>query len=156
VVVDGDPWFVLADLCRALGIANAANVAARLSGEDRGVHRADTPGGLQNLTVVSESGMYEVVIRSDKPEAVRFRRWITGEVLPAIRRTGRYGCVPTGLDAEQMPGRQGRDDQPFRLTPGDHDPVSGVRRTLGSPPTPGPAVDRDRQPDLVEPLTVGN
>jgi len=91
VMIDGEPWFVLADLCRVLGIANAGNVASRLADEDKGIHQADTPGGRQNLTIVSEPGMYEVVIRSDKPEAVAFRRWITGEVLPSIRRTGQYG-----------------------------------------------------------------
>lgn len=91
VIIAGEPWFILADLCRALGIGNVGNVANRLADEDKGVHQADTPGGRQTFTVVSEAGMYEVVIRSDKPEAVKFRRWITSEVLPSIRRTGQYG-----------------------------------------------------------------
>jgi len=94
VMIDGEPWFVLADLCRVLSIANAANVAARLADGDKGVHQADTPGGRQNVTIVSEAGMYEVVIRSDKPEAVTFRRWITGTVLPEIRKTGGYNAAP--------------------------------------------------------------
>lgn len=91
LTIDGEPWFVLTDLCRVLDIANARNVAARLDDDQKGVRLLDTPGGRQNLTVVSEAGMYEVVLRSDKPEAVAFRRWITSDVLPTIRKTGRYG-----------------------------------------------------------------
>ena len=92
VTIDGEPWFVLADLCAVLDIANPRNVAARLYDEMKGVHSMDTLGGRQNVTVVNESGMYEVVIRSDKPEAAAFRRWITGTVLPTIRKTGSYGA----------------------------------------------------------------
>lgn len=94
VLVDGEPWFVLSDICRALGIANVGNAAARLDDDVKGVHQADTPGGRQQVTVVSESGMYEVVIRSDKKEAARFRRWVTHKVLPEIRRTGSYSHMP--------------------------------------------------------------
>ncbi|QOP65009.1 anti-repressor Ant [Mycobacterium phage Firehouse51] len=97
VVIDGDPWFVLADLCKVLGMARGASqITDRL---DDGVRQtypiSDSLGRTQQATIVSESGMYEVVIRSDKPEAVKFRRWITGEVLPAIRKTGSYS-----LDAQ--------------------------------------------------------
>lgn len=93
VMIDDEPWFVLVDLCRALDIANPRNVSARLDpAVIDTVHLADGNRGNPNMTVVNESGMYEVVIRSDKPEAVAFRRWITGEVLPAIRRTGSYGA----------------------------------------------------------------
>ncbi|ABK68775.1 phage antirepressor [Mycobacterium avium] len=93
---DGDPWFVLADLCRVLDIRNARDVAARLADDQKGVDQVDTPGGRQQMTLVSEAGMYEVVIRSDKSEAVSFRRWVTGEVLPAIRKTGTYSRYPAG------------------------------------------------------------
>ncbi len=95
VMIDGDPWFVLADLCKVLGLDQVSRVKARL---DDGVTSitpiVDTQGRTQQATIVSESGMYEVVIRSDKPEAVAFRRWITGTVLPEIRRTGSYNAAP--------------------------------------------------------------
>lgn len=94
VMVDGEPWFVLADVCRAVGIANPRNVAARLNDDDKGVRLMDTPGGRQNVGMINESGLYEVIIRSDKPEAAKFRRWITSEVLPAIRKTGSYSRYP--------------------------------------------------------------
>lgn len=92
VMIDGEPWFVLADLCVVLGIANVGNVADRI--DEVNIRRADVEnmrGQMRQTVIVSEPGMYEVVIRSDKPEAVAFRRWITGEVLPSIRRTGQYG-----------------------------------------------------------------
>jgi prophage antirepressor-like protein len=90
VAVDGEVWFVLADICGVLGIANAGNVAARLDEAD--IRQTDIRSGGQNrsVTIVSESGMYEVVIRSDKPEARQFRLWVTHEVVPSIRRTGAY------------------------------------------------------------------
>lgn len=96
VTIDSEPWFVLADLCTVLGLTRSASaVAHRL---DDGVRQAypisDSFGRRQTATVVSEAGMYEVVIRSDKPEAADFRRWITGSVLPQIRRTGGYAAQP--------------------------------------------------------------
>jgi anti-repressor protein len=96
IVLDGAPWFVLADLCRVLGLVRGpAQVAERLDDEVRQTYPIpDSLGRVQETTIVSESGMYEVVIRSDKPEAVAFRRWITGEVLPSIRKTGGYSAAP--------------------------------------------------------------
>ena len=92
VELDGEPWFVLADLVKVLDFARSASaVAERL---DDGVRQTypilDALGRTQQATIVSESGMYEVVIRSDKPEASAFRRWITAEVLPTIRKHGAY------------------------------------------------------------------
>lgn len=95
VVVDGEPWFVLADLCRVLGLSNPSMVADRLDPDD--LSRTEVTDALsrkQQSAIVSEAGMYEVVIRSDKPSAVTFRRWITGRVLPAIRKTGSYSQYP--------------------------------------------------------------
>ncbi|MDX2357446.1 phage antirepressor [Dietzia sp. PP-33] len=90
VTIESEPWFVLADLCRVLEIRNARDVSGRLDEDMKGVDQIDTPGGRQSVTVVSEAGMYEVVIRSDNPEAAAFRRWITSEVLPSIRKHGGY------------------------------------------------------------------
>lgn len=94
VTIDGEPWFVLNDLCRALGMARSASqVADRLDKGVRQTYPLQTAGGTQQATIVSEPGMYEVVLRSDKPEAVAFRRWLTGTVLPEIRKTGSYGLA---------------------------------------------------------------
>jgi DNA-damage-inducible protein D len=95
VVIEGEPWFVLADLCKVLAISDVSIVRRRLDDGVCQIHPiADSLGRMQQATVVSEAGMYEVVIRSDKPEAIAFRRWITGTVLPEIRRTGSYNAAP--------------------------------------------------------------
>jgi len=86
VTIDGEPWFVLADLCKVLDLAKPSRVAMRIADDMKGAHLMSTPGGDQEMTIVSEAGMYEVIIRSDKPEAAAFRRWVTSEVLPSIRK----------------------------------------------------------------------
>lgn len=93
VQIDGEPWFVLADLTRVLGLSQFRT--DRLDDALIQSHPiTDSLGRTQQATIVAEPGMYEVVIRSDKPEAVAFRRWITGTVLPTIRRTGSYSTTP--------------------------------------------------------------
>ncbi|WP_336991087.1 phage antirepressor [Leucobacter sp. VD1] len=106
VLIDGEPWFVLADLCRVLSIGNPSEVTRRIReslGDDALslTEVIDSLGRKQSATTVSEAGMYEVVIRSDKPEAVAFRRWITSEVLPQIRRTGSYS-VQAALSEDEI------------------------------------------------------
>lgn len=91
----GEPLFVLKDVCDALEITNTRNVSARLDEDMKGVRPVDTLGGTQQLTVVNEAGLYEVIIRSDKPEAKAFRRWVTSEVLPSIRKHGMYATPAT-------------------------------------------------------------
>ena len=87
---DGEPWWVLKDVCDALDIGNSRMVADRLDEDEKGVSSTDTPGGTQDLTVISESGLYSVILQSRKPEAKKFKRWVTHEVLPCIRRHGGY------------------------------------------------------------------
>ena len=94
IIIDGEPWFVLSDLCKVLGLGTPARVRERLDEGVSQTHTLQTAGGAQQMTVVSEAGMYEVVIRSDKPEAVVFRRWITSTVLPEIRKTGSFNAQP--------------------------------------------------------------
>ena len=89
----GDPWFVAADLCSCLGIRNPSDALSRLDDDEKGLGSTETLKGQQSLATVNESGLYALVLSSRKPEAKRFKRWITHEVLPAIRRTGRY-AVP--------------------------------------------------------------
>lgn len=88
---DGDPWFVAVDVCNALGIQNSRDTLAKsLDDDEKGVETIYTPGGPQELSIISESGVYALIFRSNKPEARRFRKWITAEVIPAIRKTGSY------------------------------------------------------------------
>lgn len=93
--VNGEPWFVLADLCKVLGLANPAVVAKRLDKADVCLTYISSGGQRRAMTIVAEPGMYDVVVRSDSPAAKPFRRWVTHEVLPAIRRTGTYTTTPS-------------------------------------------------------------
>ncbi|MEM9579050.1 MAG: Bro-N domain-containing protein [Pseudomonadota bacterium] len=88
VMRDGDPWFVAADVCRVLEIQNATDAVKRL--DDDEVTLDTIEGSHRQTNVINESGLYALVLTSRKEQAKRFRKWITAEVLPAIRRTGRY------------------------------------------------------------------
>jgi prophage antirepressor-like protein len=95
VMQNGEPWWVAVDVCAILGIANARDALSRLDNDEKGVANADTLGGVQRLLTVSESGLYALVLTSRKKEAQRFRKWVTTEVLPSIRKTGRYEAQKT-------------------------------------------------------------
>lgn len=91
VSVDGLPFFVAADVCAVLGLAGAASQhLRRLDADEKGVIQIHTPGGSQRVLAVNEGGLYQLILRSDKPEAKAFSKWVTKIVLPEIRRTGRY------------------------------------------------------------------
>lgn len=97
-VVDGQPWFVAADVCAVLGIAHHLDALARLDDDERGSLLVDTLGGAQRGAAVNESGMWKLVLRSRKPAAKRLVKWLTSEVLPSIRQTGAYGAPSAPLD----------------------------------------------------------
>lgn len=102
-VKDGEPWFVAVDVCRALEIKNARDAVARLDDDEKGVVLTDTPGGQQKMNVVNEPGLYALVLGSRKPEAKAFKRWITHEVIPSIRKSGGYiAGQSTMSDADLM------------------------------------------------------
>lgn len=90
VQVDGEPWFVAADVCRALEISNSRDAVARLDDDEKGVGSTDTLGGKQGMQIINEPGLYTLVLGSRKPEAKAFKRWVTHEVLPSIRKHGAY------------------------------------------------------------------
>lgn len=87
---NGEPWFVAKDVCAVLELKNPRSTLALLDEDEKGVHIVDTPGGEQQMTIVTEPGFYKLVMRSRKPEAKAFKRWVTHEVLPALRRDGGY------------------------------------------------------------------
>ncbi|KYF19501.1 hypothetical protein AIZ08_16575, partial [Salmonella enterica subsp. enterica serovar Typhimurium] len=98
VLVGGDPWFVAADVCNAIGIINHRDAVGKLDEDEKGVGSADTLGGKQEVTIVSESGLYTLILRcrdavKQGTTAWRFRKWVTNEVLPAIRKNGEYAFV---------------------------------------------------------------
>ena len=100
---DGEPWFVLKDVCAVLGLGTPARVAERLEEDEvSSTHLTDSLGRQQDMTIINESGLYNVILRSDKPEARPFRKWVTGEVLPSIRKTGGYISGQDSLSPEEL------------------------------------------------------
>ena len=101
MVIDGEPWFVGKDVAEALGYERPTDtVRKRVDDEDRGISKMETPSGKQEMTIINESGLYTLVLGSKLDSAKRFKRWVTSEVLPAIRKTGSYNKPMT--EAEQI------------------------------------------------------
>lgn len=101
--VSGEPWFVLKDVCDVLGLSTPARVAERLdSDEVSQAHLIDSMGRSQEMTILSESGLYNVILRSDKPEAKPFRKWVTAVVLPSIRKNGGYIAGQEELSPQEL------------------------------------------------------
>lgn len=98
LIKDGEPWFVAKDVCDALDLTNSRMALQSLDDDEKGVSLIYTPGGRQEMQIVSESGLYTLILRcrgavTNGSNAHRFRKWITSEVLPLIRKTGKY-AVP--------------------------------------------------------------
>lgn len=90
ILIDGEPWFVAADVCKALELEKTNRALSRLDDDEKGAHSVSTPGGRQRMSIISESGFYSLILGSRKPEARAFKRWITHEVIPSIRKHGAY------------------------------------------------------------------
>lgn len=107
-MVNNEPWFVATDVCQVLKIANNRNAVARLDDDEKkdGVRIMDTVGRTNYVTMINESGLYAIILQSRKPNAKQFRKWVTGEVLPSIRKKGFYGIHKAKtdyLDARDIP-----------------------------------------------------
>lgn len=92
IIVDDAPWFFASDLSAPLGYSRIRDALRMLDDDEKDVHSVDTNGGKQEVSIVSESGLYALILKSRRPEAKRFRKWVTSEVLPAIRKSGKYEC----------------------------------------------------------------
>lgn len=99
LVINNEPWFVGKDVAEALGYGEGKSlnnaVAKHVDDEDKGVTEMMTPGGKQNVTIINESGLYSLILSSKLPNAKKFKRWVTSEVLPTLRKTGSYAKAPT-------------------------------------------------------------
>ena len=89
----GEPWFVAADVCRVLALSKPENAYGRLDDDEKDTLIVGTLGGQQEMVTINESGLYSLILTSRKPEAKKFKKWVTSEVLPSIRRTGAYAAA---------------------------------------------------------------
>ena len=96
--INGEPWFVAVDVCRALDLSDTSKTLERLDDDEKGTSSIRTPGGKQKVSIINEPGLYSLVMGSRKPEAKAFKRWTTHEVIPSIRRHGAY-MTPETLEA---------------------------------------------------------
>lgn len=99
---DGEIWFVAGDVAQALEYSMPSAMVRYLDDDEKGVSIMHTPGGAQELSIINESGLYSAVLRSRKQEAKKFKKWVTSEVLPAIRKTGRYEAHPASSETPRL------------------------------------------------------
>ena len=101
LMIDGQPYFVGKDVAEILGYAEPRSaVSKKVDDEDRGVAKMETPSGVQEMTIINESGLYSLILSSKLETAKKFKRWVTSEVLPSIRQTGNYisGTSPYSIE----------------------------------------------------------
>lgn len=99
---DGQVWFIARDICSVLDIKNSRDALAVLDDDEKGVAFTDTLGGRQRVAIVNESGLYALIIRSNKPQAKAVRKWVTSQVIPSIRKHGGYINGQEALSAEEQ------------------------------------------------------
>lgn len=98
VRINDEPWWVAKDVCNVLEIKNVSDAVDRLDSDERGIVSNDTPSGTQEMLIVNEQGLYSLILGSKKPEAKEFKRWVTHEVLPSLRKYGSYSMsMPKSL-----------------------------------------------------------
>lgn len=103
LTIDGEPWAYANEVAAALGYKNPRQaIVDHVDPEDKGVAKRDTLGGNQNTTIINESGLYSLILGSKLPKAKEFKRWVTSEVLPTLRKTGSYGKKPAPADPSAL------------------------------------------------------
>lgn len=102
VTIEGEPWFIAQDVCGILEIGTEQ--IRRLDDDEKGLHKTQTPGGLQDMAVINEAGLYTLMMRSNKDEAKPFRKWVTHDVLPSIRKTGSYTARQNTVPVDPIAG----------------------------------------------------
>lgn len=98
----GEPWFVASDIAKTLGYGDATHMTRRLDDDEKGLRQVETLGGVQQMTVITEAGLYAAILGSKVEGAQRFKRWVTHEVLPSIRKHGGYMAGQEAMSPEQM------------------------------------------------------
>lgn len=148
VMIDGEPWFVGKDVAESLGYKNTRQaLSTNVMEEDKGVNSMDTPSGTQQMTIINESGLYSLIFGSKLPSAKKFKRWVTSEVLPSLRKTGGYrvpqtipeqiqllaqGNVELNQKVDSLSGRMDAVEKELPLLPVDADRISNAVKAKGT------------------------
>lgn len=103
IIIDNEPWFVGKDVASILGYAEPRSaISKKVDAEDKGVAKMETPSGEQKMTIINESGLYSLILSSKLPKAKEFKRWVTSEVLPSIRKNGGYIINQENMTSEEL------------------------------------------------------
>lgn len=150
LVIQDMPWAVGKDVAIALGYSDTAQaIRKHVDGEDKGVVDLTTPGGIQKVTIINESGLYSLILSSKLPGAKAFKRWVTAEVLPTIRRTGGYstqGDDGTALRLMEELMRVKEENAVLRLEAAQRE-IDDLRQQLEAVSTPEDVLERRREKD---------
>lgn len=147
---NGDPWFVGKDVAQALGYEKPTDaVRKHVDDEDRGVSKIETPSGIQEMTIINESGLYSLIFASKLPTAKAFKRWVTSEVLPTIRRTGGYNAQSDSGKALQLMEelmRVKEENAALKLEAAQRE-IDNLRQELEAVKVPDEVLERRREKD---------
>ena len=149
VECEGEPWFVAKDVCECLELTDVSKTISLLDDDEKGTNSIRTPGGEQQMLVISEPGLYSLILRSRKPEAKAFSKWMRSEVLPNLRKTGGYGApaqAALGVSREELEELIAGKvvDAVFRYRHVLADSVEGVKALEATRPVP-PAGTTERE-----------
>lgn len=141
VEIDGEPWFVGKDVAAALGYTNSRKALSdHVDEEDKGVTKCYTPGGEQEMTIINESGVYSLIFSSKLPDAKKFKRWVTSEVLPSIRKTGAYLTPELAASLADLPAM-------MELLAGLEERLSALEGGAAAPQSPAGLLTAPEAPD---------
>lgn len=150
LVIQDMPWAVGKDIAAALGYSDTAQaIRKHVDSEDKGVVDLTTPGGIQKVTIINESGLYSLILSSKLPGAKAFKRWVTSEVLPTIRRTGGYNAQSDSGKALQLMEelmRVKEENAALKLEAAQRE-IDDLRRQLDTATVPENVLERRREKD---------
>ncbi|WP_196595922.1 MULTISPECIES: BRO-N domain-containing protein [Pectinatus] len=134
ILIENEPWFVAKDVCDCLEIGNNRQALTRLDDDEKDVISNDTPGGKQKLQAVNEYGLYSLVLSSRKKEAKQFKRWITHEVIPAIRKTGSYATQKLSPQLQVLINLEMKQKEHDHLIAEANKRIDGIRNVVALNP----------------------
>nr|WP_138500989.1 BRO family protein [Nostoc sp. PA-18-2419] len=125
-----NPWWVASDICKVLAIANVSDAVAKLDNDEKLVSLIPTSGQNREVLCINESGLYSLVLTSRKPQAKRFKKWLTSEVIPAIRKTGSYSSIAESQQSQLPAVTQSRLNELFATEASIRQQIKDIENTL--------------------------